>query len=265
MIDYFHKKVCHQGRHLTAGEIRSNGYHILNLKSAIRRFLFTFIQCKKLRGLNSTQLMANLPKARIEEDPPFANSGLDVFGPFIVNNGKHTRRTSGEKKVWVAIFVCLVSRAVHLEFISALDTNAFRNALQTFIAIRRTPKIIRSDNGTNIVSTKSQVFNTLRNNLERQNIEWLFNPSCASHFGRTYERKIGSIRRIMEGCFLLIERRKLSYDELNTLLHESCAIVSSLTPRCMMSHVTPMTQHRYRRLTTYLQRIAQSSSLGHVP
>ena len=231
IIQHCHSSVAHQGKHLTIGEIRRSGYHIVGMKSVVKNFISKCIVCKKLRGSTSTQIMADLPKDRIEEVPPFSNTGLDLFGPFIVKDKKCTRRTKGEQKVWVVIFVCLVSRAVHVELITSLDTNAFRNSLQRFISIRGTPKLIRSDNGTNIVSTHSQMndisFDSIKSKLEQQNINWLFNPPYASHFGGCYERKIGSIRRVFEGCLEQTGLRKLSYDEFHTLICESCAIVNN--------------------------------------
>ena len=127
--------------------------------------------------------MASLPVDRIGEVPPFTNTGLDVFGHFLVTDKKCTRRTKGEQKYWAVIYVCLTSRAVHIELIPSLDTNAFRNSLQRFIALRGTPKLIRSDNGTNLVAAHSQMneinFDDIKNKLEQQNIQWLFNPPHA--------------------------------------------------------------------------------------
>ena len=93
LIDFYHRATGHQGKHLTTGEIRRNGYHILSLKSIVKNFLSKCVLCKKLRGATSTQLMASLPVDRIEEVPPFTNTGLDVFGHFLVTDKKCTRRT----------------------------------------------------------------------------------------------------------------------------------------------------------------------------
>ena len=117
LIDLYHRATGHQGKHLTTREIRRNGYHILSLKSTVKNFLSKCVLCKKLRGATSTQLMASLPVYRIEEVPPFTNTGLDVFGHFLVTDKKCTRRTKGEQKYWAVIFVCLTSRAVHIELI----------------------------------------------------------------------------------------------------------------------------------------------------
>ena len=238
IVRYLHDRIGHQGRHLTHGEVRSNGYHIIKGQSVIRNILAKCVTCKKLRGKNMTQMMADLPGDRLEEVPPFTNCACDVFGHFFVSEKRATRSNAGKRKIWVLIFVCLVSHAVHLEPLPSLDTTAFRNALQRFICVRGTPKLIRSDNGTNIVATHSQMSELniadVQSNMLNRGIEWLFNPPHASHFGGVYERKIGSIRRVMEGCSALLGCRTLAYDEFVTLLQEACAIVNN-TPLCEVS------------------------------
>ena len=57
---------------------------------------------------------------------------FDVFGPIIVTEGKTTRKLSSEIKVWGLLFICLVSRAVHIEPLPGLDTVTFKNALRRF-------------------------------------------------------------------------------------------------------------------------------------
>ena len=117
LIKYFHTGIGHQGRHLTHSKIRLNGYHILKGRSIIRKVVAGCQMCKRLRGPLLTQQMADLPKDRLEQVPPFVNSGLDVFGPFYVSERRSTRNSYGQRKVWVLILVCLVSRAVHVEIL----------------------------------------------------------------------------------------------------------------------------------------------------
>jgi hypothetical protein len=115
------------------------------------------------------QRMADLPSDRIDQVPPFTHIGLDVFGPFYVHEGVTTRKQKGQSKIWAVIFCCLVSRAVHCELITGMDTSTFINALRRFLAIRGNCKTIRSDNGTNFVGAKRQFeeidFNKVQQNL----------------------------------------------------------------------------------------------------
>ena len=134
----------------------------------------------------------------------------------------------------------MTCRGVHIELMPGMDTSSFRNALQRFIAIRGTPRRLRSDQGTNFVSSRTQMEQEkvsvpeVQDFLAKQNIEWILNPPYASNFGGHYERKIGSIRRVFEGCLAASGIKTLSYDELSTMMQISCSIVNN-TPLASVS------------------------------
>jgi len=75
---------------------------------------------------------------------PFEVVGVDLGGFLHLN---------ANKKVWFTVFMCAVVRAVHLELVSSLSTEAFLLSLRRFIACRGRPKTIYSDNGTNFVGS----------------------------------------------------------------------------------------------------------------
>ena len=148
------------------------------------------------------QHMVDLPQKRIEMVPPFTNSGVDVFGPFYVYDGKTTRRNQATRKIWVIIFCCMVSRAIHCESLTGLDTSSFINSFRRFLAIRGSCQTLCSDNGTNFICAKKQFeaidVSAVQKDLNMRDCSWNFNPPGASHFGGFYERKIGSVRRVLE-------------------------------------------------------------------
>ena len=152
---------------------------------------------------------------------------------FIISERKGSRAYSGTKKIWILVLVCLVSRALHIEMLSSLDTTAFRNGLRRFISMRGKPKIIRSDRGSNFVSAYLQMkmkdldLTELENHLANNQVEWIFNPPYSSHFAGCIERKIGSLRTCLEGALALSSRRLLNFDELHTLMWEAGAIVNN--------------------------------------
>ena len=86
--------------------------------------------------------MADSPKERVEGNVyPFQNTGVDFFGPFDVTV---LRRAV---KLWCCLFTCLVTKAVHLEVVNGLDTDACLMAITRFMARRGKPHTIISDNG----------------------------------------------------------------------------------------------------------------------
>lgn len=171
--------------------------------------------------------MAELPKDRMQADhPPFTNTGVDLFGPFMVKRGR------SECKRYGVIFTCLTVRAVHLEVCNDLSTDSFLLALRRFLARRGTPERIRSDNGTNFVGTKNELTEQIKlwnqqqiNDFSLQkNIKWIFNSPYSSHHGAAWERLIRSIRRILTS---LLNQQTLTDESLITFMCEVEWILNS--------------------------------------
>ena len=175
----------------------------------------------------------------------------------------------------MVIFVCLPSRAIHLEPLQGLDTTSFLHALSRFTSLRGTPSLIRSDHGTNFVGAQKQIatinMNQITKELCKKNIEWKMTPPKGSHHGSAWERKIGSVRRVMEGSLLLLNNRTLSRDEFTTILAETTSIVNNtplwtvsndpndptpLTPAMLLNHPSTLMCDRYteKDLLSYGQR-----------
>ena len=133
----------------------------------------------------------------------FSRTGVDYAGPFLVKLG----RGGVQLKRYIAVFTCLQSRACHLEMVSSLDAVGFKMALTRLCGRRGTPTILLSDNGTNFVAIKKELrelIEALQSNAEvaadltERGIDWKFNPPCAPHFGRVFERVVQSMKRAMQ-------------------------------------------------------------------
>ena len=232
IVGHYHNKVCHQGRHITHGAIRQAGVYIHKGGQLIRKYISNCVTCRKLRDDFQIQQMSNLPPDRLEETPPFLHSGVDVFGPFTINEGVTTRRKGSTKKVWALLLTCLVSRAIHIEPLPALDTSSFINALRRFFAVRGNCKLLRSDQGSNFLGALNQLDSTIslaavQSELVSKDCRWELNPPHASHFGGVWERKVGSVKRILDGALKQLGMRMLSRDEFSTLLAEAASIVNN--------------------------------------
>ena len=75
---------------------------------------------------------------------------------------KHGR---GSVKRYGCIFVCMASRAIHLELAQFLETDDCIMVLRRFLNIRGNVKLLRSHNGTDCVSAERE----LREALQRWN------------------------------------------------------------------------------------------------
>lgn len=96
--------------------------------------------------------MGNLPSVRVQPCRAFLNVGLDYGGPFSIRVSRN--KTT---KAYLCLFVCLVTKAVHLELATDLSTSAFLNALRRFIARRGKCTNIYSDNGSNFKGANNEL------------------------------------------------------------------------------------------------------------
>ena len=175
--------------------------------------------------------MADLPKERTDPEPPFTVCGVDVFGPYIIKEGRK------ELKRYGLLFTCFSSRAIHIEVIHTLTTDSFILALRRFVARRGSVRLMHSDNGTNFVGADNELKRAykemdqqkIRESLNEDNcdwFEWKRNSPKASHMGGVWERMIRSVKEVMQS--LLKNNAHILNDEsLHTLLTEAEAVVNS--------------------------------------
>ncbi|KAJ8978096.1 hypothetical protein NQ317_018962, partial [Molorchus minor] len=69
--------------------------------------------------------------------PPESNVGCDYIGPFLIKDRKS--RKPSLSKAWICIFVCMVTKAIHLELVTDLSTANFIACFKRFIARRGKP------------------------------------------------------------------------------------------------------------------------------
>ena len=119
IIEWCHNQVAHAGRGMTINAVRTSGYWVINCNAAVRSTISKCVRCKILRGKFQQQQIADLPKDRISEEPPFSYCGIDMFGPFTVKDGRN------EKKRYGGLFTCLSSRAEHIEVTHSVTTDSF--------------------------------------------------------------------------------------------------------------------------------------------
>ncbi|GFU20694.1 uncharacterized protein TNCV_3176321 [Trichonephila clavipes] len=82
-------------------------------------------------------------------------SGVDFSGPFFIKN--KGQRKENLFKVYICTFVCLVFKAVHIELVSDLTSQAFIAALKRFMARRGKCAKLFSDNGKNFVGASNEI------------------------------------------------------------------------------------------------------------
>lgn len=159
-----------------------------------RQVISKCVTCFRNSPKTITPIMGELPQNRVTPSPPFNTSGVDYAGPFLINDRK--LRGAKKVKVYICLFICFVTRAVHLELVSDLSTEGFLLALHRFILRRGRPHEILSDCGTNFRGAAAELgrfleiqaqTNGIHNWLTDQGITWRFIPPYSPHFGGLWE------------------------------------------------------------------------------
>ena len=243
IVRFYHEVYGHAGREHVISLLRQ-AFWIIQARSLVRSLLRRCFVCRKHNESTMRQVMADLPKERLTPyEPPFTFTGVDVFGPFTVKRGRTTQ------KIYGCIFVCFTCRAVHIEDLDSLSTDAFINSLRRFISNRGLPKQIWSDNGTNFVGAERELKQAIRewNNdkialeLRTRNvdwyscpfIEWRFQPPYASHMSGVWERLIRSVKKAMKGV-LGNPNALINQETLRTVFADVVTILNS-RPLCSVS------------------------------
>lgn len=226
IIEYFHKKYLHAGLQSVQFLIVQQ-FWIISAKRAIRGILSKCHTCWRLHPVPCQPVMGNLPSSRISQVKPFLHTGLDFGGPFQITLGK--RRGAKTHKAYICLFVCYATKALHLELVSDLTSDAFLAALRRFIARRGRCNYLYSDCGTNFVGAYNKLSPLLKSAAEFEAIEWHFNPPSAPHFGGLWEAGIKSVKTHL---YRVIGKQILTYEEFYTVLVQIEAFLNSrpLTP-----------------------------------
>lgn len=127
----WHKITCHSVPRVMSALINRQ-FWIMSLRSVIHAVITRCVMCVRFGASNPQPLMADLPAARITQCRPFVRVGIDYAGPLQIR--EHQLRKSRVHKVYIAIFVCLSVKAVHLEAVTDLSTEAFLAAFNRLVA-----------------------------------------------------------------------------------------------------------------------------------
>ena len=140
--------------------------------------------------------------------------------------------------------MCFTTRAVHIELISDLTTEAFIAGLRRFFARRGLCTNLYSDKATNFIAVRneieeiskllqSQSHNDLgKLYLTNKGIHWHCTPPRSPHFGGLWDAAVKSFK---SNYYRVVGEKLFTYEELNTY---TCGIEAILNSR----PITPISQ-----------------------
>ena len=196
MIHFEHLCLLHAGPTLLACSLNHH-FYILGGRKAIRSITHSCVICRRTSAKPQHQMLGQLPIECLTPDLVFEKVGVDYAGPFYIKYG-HVRKPT-VVKTYASVFVSFSVKAVLLELVSELTTEAFLACLRCFISRWGKPTLIWSNHSTNFVGAALEIkelvafLKTQRSQdaisefCSTQNIQWKFIPEHAPHlvaFGR---------------------------------------------------------------------------------
>lgn len=197
-------------------------FWIIDGPKHVRQFVKKCNTCLRYLSSIGQQMMAAFPSARITPTIPFSHTAMDYSGAIMIRSARgHGHHAT---KGYIAVFVCLVTKAVHIEIVSDLTSVAFIAAYKRFTGRRGVCSDIYSDNATNYVGaaaiftkTEQEIgFNdNLVSSLANMGTKWHFSPPLSPHFNGLAESAIRSVKHHVRR---IIGESTLTYEELSTFV-----------------------------------------------
>ncbi|XP_062538847.1 uncharacterized protein LOC134207144 [Armigeres subalbatus] len=188
LLDHYHRRYGHASKETIVNEVRQR-FEISHLRSIVDNISRNCCFCKVTKCKPIPPRMAPLPEQRLTPKArPFSYVGIDYMGPLEVTVGRR------KEKRYVAVFTCLVIRAIHLEVAYDLSSESCIMAIRRFTRRRGSPVQIFSDNGTNFVGANRELHKQI--NVEcagtytDARTKWSFNTPSAPHMGGVWERML---------------------------------------------------------------------------
>ena len=217
-----HVNLYHAGTSATLTALRQT-YWIPSARQYIKSVLRTCVVCRRVSGKPyPTPDTAPLPYIRTQDVYPFTYTGVDFTGALYVRQGRN------EVKVYLCLFTCATTRAVHLEIVQDLTSESFLLTFRKFVGRRSLPRIMISDNGSTYLSAATELQSLMKlpevkEELSRRGVTWKFIPKRAPWYGGFWERLVGLTKSAIKK---VLGRRHISLTVLETIVVEIEAVIN---------------------------------------
>ncbi|XP_068703886.1 uncharacterized protein [Montipora foliosa] len=133
---------------------------------------------------------------------------------------KYRSKRKEERKAYVILYSCSLTRGVFLVLLPSLETTGFIQSLKRFIARIGRPSKVYSDNGKTFVAAAKWVKKVRRDErfhsfLSEHFIQWQFNLSRAPCWGGQFERLIGLMKSMF---YKTVGQGLLTWEELSEVI-----------------------------------------------
>ncbi|CAA9997656.1 unnamed protein product [Nesidiocoris tenuis] len=236
ICDHYHSFSLHGGPSIVQALIRRT-FWIPSIRRLIRSRQFRCKICATFKAKPVQPQMAALPSSRFAIDRCFVNTAIDYAGPVFVKEAR--RRNCPSTKAYIAVLVCMATKAVHLELVSSLSAEACLAALDRFIGRRGLPETIFSDQGRNFIACARMIRenvpteqqDVVLQHIGQKGIQWKFAPPYGPNFNGLAESHVKLTKHHLKRC---LGSQIFTFEELCTLLIRIESILNS-RPLCALT------------------------------
>ena len=234
LFAHYHVSLSHCGPTLLLAHTAHLVY-VVGAKKLATSVCHACLLCRRRAPRALGQQMGQLPSYRVNQALTFQHTGIDYAGPFYYKRGNPRRPTY--VKGYLALMVCLATKAVHIEVVSSQATEDLVAALKRFISRKGLPQHVYSDHGTNFVGARHDLHDlyvflsqpdtdaALKDWFLSNSITWHHIPERAPHFGGIWESVVKSTKHHLKR---IVGQHKLTFEEMTTV---TCCIEACLNSR----------------------------------
>lgn len=240
-------------------------FWVIGAKKAAAAHVHKCVKCKRYNAEDRAQLMGDLPPERLAFVDPFHFCGVDFFGPIKLKRYEGRCRTIDTG--YVAVFVCMTTKMIHLECVTDLTTTRFLWAFSRFVsAYNVTPAKMFSDNGKTFIGA-ANVFKEIVDSwksdevdqfLTTAGIQWQFICPKSPFKGGLWESAVRltkyHLKRVLGEHLLAFEQYETLLAKITTVLNSRPLVAESDDP-LNLNYLTPA---RAIRGSTIMQPLARN-------
>ena len=211
------------------------------IRTRVKYLLLRCVTCRRQRAKTIAKpSLPPLPAERVQWQRPFATIGVDHTGHFYARDAQAQRI-----KLYICLFFCATTRAVHLKVVDNLTTKSFILCLRCLAAAKGMPSVILSNNHRTFISGEKflldlQEDDIVREFLQSHRIQWRHQTPRSPWMGGHFERLVRTIKTSLSSA---IARKIYNVEEFTTIVKEVESIVNMrpLTYQSTESRDQPLT------------------------
>ena len=203
---YIHEKLAPHRGYETCFRCSLDHVFIIQGMGLFREIGDDCIKCKKLRGKYLEIAMGPLPSESFTIAPVFYICQLDIFGPCHVYVPGHNmllrNRKMAEAKVYVLVFVCMITKCVNLQVVEQKSADGVIDGVNRLGCEVGMPSYILTDQDSGIMKALEEIDVSLKDVdlclYKERGIRFRTAPVSGHNYHGLVERKIKSVQECLE-------------------------------------------------------------------